>query len=99
MAVVVVNRRRVVLGVFRRESPGIERGGSAALGGQRTERRVLVVRGESAVGGDDFAHVLVAVVGVEERCLVQGAWCLVLPDEGTSRDGFGRVPDDDRGEG
>ena len=65
MAVVVVDRRRVIFGVFRREAPGIGRGGFAARDGQRTERRVLVVRGNIGVGSDDFGDILVAVVSVE----------------------------------
>ena len=65
MTVVVIDRRRVVFGVFTGEAPGVGRGGSAAGNGQCTERSVLVVRCKSAVGSDDFRNILVAVVGVE----------------------------------
>lgn len=65
MAVVVIDSRRVVFGIFAGEAPGVGRGKSAAQGDHRTERRVFVVRGERAVGGDDVGDVLVAVVSVE----------------------------------
>ena len=61
---------------------------------QHAERRVLVVRGDVIVNCDNFRDILVAVVGVEERCLVQGAWCLVLPRQRARRDRLGRVPDE-----
>ena len=66
MAVVVVDRRRIVFGVFAGEAPGIGRSGHAAGDSQRTERRVLVVRSNIVVGSDDFGNVLVAIVGIEE---------------------------------
>ena len=94
MAVVVVDRRRVVFGVFGREAPRVGRGGSAAGDGLRAKRCVFIMRSERVVGSDDFGNVLVAVVSVEERCLVQGAWCLVQPNERTRRDRLGRIPDE-----
>ena len=94
MAVVVVDRRRVVLGELGRETERIRRGAFASLQDHRTERSVFVVRSKRAVGGDDLGNVLVAVVRVEERCLVQGAWCLVQPNERTRRDGFRWIPDE-----
>ena len=64
MAVIVVDRRRVVLGVLAGEAPGIRRGRCAALGDNGAKRRVLVVFGNVGVGVNNFGNVLVAVVRV-----------------------------------
>ena len=80
MTIVVVDRRRVVLGELAGESPRIRSSRFAAGDGQCTERRVLVVRGNVVVGCDDFGDVLVAVVRVEE-CRVLSAECRTLPRE------------------
>ena len=65
MAVIVVDRRRVVLGVLRREAPGIGRGGFAALRDDSTKGRIFVVCCHRAVSRDDIAHILVAVMRIE----------------------------------
>lgn len=65
MAVVVAHAAELVIGELRREAPGIDRGTFAAPEDHRAERSVLVMRGDSVVGCDDFGDVLVAVVSVE----------------------------------
>ena len=88
MAVVVVDRRRVVFGVLAGEAPWISRGRNAAGDRQRTERSVLVVRGDIVVGVNDFGDVLVAVV----RVIRDGT--AVMPYERTRSNGLGRIPDE-----
>ena len=69
MAVVVVDRRRIVFGVFGREAEGIDLGGSAAGENQRAERSIFVMRGDVIVDCDDLGDILVAVVSV-----IIGGW-------------------------
>ena len=87
MAVVVVDRRRIVFGVFGREAEGIDLGGSAAGENQRAERSIFVMRGDVIVDCDDLGDILVTVVRV-----VRGG-IAAMPRERTRRDGLRRIPD------
>ena len=95
MAVVVVDSRRVVLGVLRREAPGVRLGAVALLSKDRAERRVVIMgndldsRVRAGSRRHDLAHVLVPVMRVEARRLIRAE-----PRERARRDGLHRVPDE-----
>ena len=87
MAVVVIDRRRVVLGIFAGEAPGVGRGKSAALSGDRAKWSIFVMRRDSTVSRNDLTHILVAVEIVVRREVV------LSPNERTGCDWLGAIPD------
>ena len=64
----------------------IGRCGCAAPCCYLAERRILIMRGKETIDRNDLAHVLVAVVNIEERLAAMS------PDERTRGDGFRRIP-------
>ena len=87
MAVVIVHRTCIIVGIFVREAPWIVRGGSAALRYDRAEWCVLVVRGNIAILRHNLAYILVAVVSLILHRIT------ALPHQRASRDYRGRIPD------
>ena len=95
MTVVVVHKSQGVICVFAGETEGIvksevvvRRSRATGSDSERAEGSVLVVRCDITILRDDFAYILVAVVGVED------GRCIVVPCERASSDGLYRIPNE-----
>ena len=103
MPIVVVYQPSLIIHILRREpirvvfSEIVRRyRRTAAYSRDRAEWRVFVVRRDTVglLNEDEFGHVLVAVVGIEEIVLA-----VLLECERTRRDGFCRIPAENKVDG
>lgn len=88
MSEVVINQGNGIIGIFAGEAEWISQSKVAGRKNHFTERGVLVVGGNGAVGcGDEFGDILVAVDGIQLKRGVR-----LVENKRACRDWFGWIP-------